>query len=304
MHLLNRREFSGLCAALGSLAAFDAASRAASAAEGRTVKFRDGAVVPALGQGSANLGKGRRPQAEEEEALRTGISLGMTLIDTAEIYGSEEFIGRGISGQRERIFLVSKVWPNHVAGTASRALARQASSASAPTISISISCIAEWRHQRRARREHVRKIALSGKDLRLGCLQLQGQRHGKSLPRSARRSLRHQSTSLQHRRPRHRARCAAMVPTAWNADHGLFTPRRPRGQSAARSHFGTYRRSAWLLCGCRCPGLGHRQRQRHSDSRIRFGGACEGERRRAVPDIDARRHSNAGIGASAAKALG
>jgi diketogulonate reductase-like aldo/keto reductase len=116
MHLLNRREFSGLCAALGSLAAFDAASRAASAAEGRTVKFRDGAVVPALGQGSANLGKGRRPQAEEEEALRTGISLGMTLIDTAEIYGSEEFIGRGISGQRERIFLVSKVWPNHVAG--------------------------------------------------------------------------------------------------------------------------------------------------------------------------------------------
>ena len=40
----------------------------------------------------------------------------MTLIDTAEIYGSEEFIGRAIAGQRDRVFLVSKVWPNHVAG--------------------------------------------------------------------------------------------------------------------------------------------------------------------------------------------
>src|SRR5499427_2071814 len=116
MQFLNRREFSGLCAALGSLTTFGTASGAASAAEGRTVKFRDGAVVPALGQGSANRGKGRRPQAEEEEALRTGLSLGMTLVDTAEIYGSEEFIGRAISGQRDRVFLVSKVWPNHVAG--------------------------------------------------------------------------------------------------------------------------------------------------------------------------------------------
>ena len=116
MQFLNRREFSGLCATLGSLAAFGTASGAASGAEGRTVKFRDGAVAPALGQGSANLGKGRRPQAEEEEALRTGLSLGMTLVDTAEMYGSEEFIGRAISGQRDRVFLVSKVWPNHVAG--------------------------------------------------------------------------------------------------------------------------------------------------------------------------------------------
>jgi diketogulonate reductase-like aldo/keto reductase len=60
------------------------------------------------------LGKGKPPQ--EEEAVRTGLSLGMTLIDTAEVYGSEEFIGRAIAGQRNRVFLVSKVWPSHVAG--------------------------------------------------------------------------------------------------------------------------------------------------------------------------------------------
>jgi len=120
--LLNRREFGGLCVALSSFvilpsaSAVDAATDVASTGAGRTVRFRDGTLVPALGQGSAGLGKGRHPQADEEEALRTGLSLGMTLIDTAEIYGSEEFIGRVIAGQRNRVFLVSKVWPSHVAG--------------------------------------------------------------------------------------------------------------------------------------------------------------------------------------------
>jgi hypothetical protein len=81
--LLNRREFSGLCAALGSFVtssgafALDAATGAASTGAGRTVKFLDGTIVPALGQGSAGLGKGRHPVAEEDEALRTGHSLGM-----------------------------------------------------------------------------------------------------------------------------------------------------------------------------------------------------------------------------------
>jgi len=122
MRLLNRREFSRLGVALGSLAIASSASAVetdsgvASTPSSRTVKFPNGAVVPALGQGSAGLGKGKRPQAVEEEAVRAGLSLGMTLIDTAEVYGSEEFIGRAIAGQRDRVFLVSKVWPNHVAG--------------------------------------------------------------------------------------------------------------------------------------------------------------------------------------------
>ena len=85
----------------------------------RTVKFRDGTIVPALGQGSAGLAEEKRPAATEEEALRTGLSLVMTLIDTAEIYGngrSEELIGRATAGQRDRVFLVSKVHPNHAVG--------------------------------------------------------------------------------------------------------------------------------------------------------------------------------------------
>ena len=129
--MLNRRELHRYAAALGlSLPAFGAltASFSNAWAQGgappanapaRTVKFPNGTVVPALGQGSARLGQGRRPAAEEEEALRTGISVGMTLIDTAELYGSgsaEKLIGQVIAGQRDRVFVVSKVWPNHVTG--------------------------------------------------------------------------------------------------------------------------------------------------------------------------------------------
>ena len=123
---LNRREFTRLCAtslcsagailAASSGAAAQTAAPGAAPSTGRTVKFRDGTIVPALGQGSARLGKGRHPPAAEEEALRAGLSLGMTVIDTAEIYGSEDLVGRAIAGQRDRVFLVSKVWRTHLAG--------------------------------------------------------------------------------------------------------------------------------------------------------------------------------------------
>jgi diketogulonate reductase-like aldo/keto reductase len=128
---LNRRELTGyfltFSLAVPTVVTIAAAPSTASAppsdvaANGpeRTVKFRDGTVVPALGQGSARLGQGRHPEAVEEEALREGIVLGMTLIDTAEIYGNgdaEKLIGRVIAGRREHVFLVSKVWPTHAAG--------------------------------------------------------------------------------------------------------------------------------------------------------------------------------------------
>jgi len=122
--LPNRRDFNGLCVALcSSLALVGPAGVALSSAPARaathTVKLHDGTIVPALGQGSARLGQGKHPEPAEEEALRTGLSLGMTLIDTAEMYGngrSEELIRRVIAGQRDRVSLVSKVSPNHVRG--------------------------------------------------------------------------------------------------------------------------------------------------------------------------------------------
>ena len=131
--LLSRREFNRLCptlavslpavsamiAALPNASALAAVTGTSSDGAGRTVKFYDGTIVPALGQGSARLAQGRHPEAIEEEALRTGLSLGMTLIDTAEMYGhgrSEKLVSHVIAGQRDRVFLVSKVLPNHVTG--------------------------------------------------------------------------------------------------------------------------------------------------------------------------------------------
>jgi diketogulonate reductase-like aldo/keto reductase len=127
--MLNRRELNRYCVAVGlSLPTLGASPGALSGASApaaetlskrRNVKFPDDTIVPALGQGSAGLGQGKHPEAAEEEALRTGLSLGMTVIDTAEIYGNgsaERLIGRVIADQRDRAFLVSKVWPSHVAG--------------------------------------------------------------------------------------------------------------------------------------------------------------------------------------------
>jgi diketogulonate reductase-like aldo/keto reductase len=101
--------------------AFDGATAVASTGTAQTVKFRDGTVVPPIGQGSWHIGQGRHQAADEEEVLRMGLSLGMTLIDTSGDYGegrSEELIKHVIAGQRDRAFVVSKVEANDVAGDA------------------------------------------------------------------------------------------------------------------------------------------------------------------------------------------
>jgi len=80
------------------------------------VRLPDGTEVPALGQGTWNMGEGQRPRAEEIAALRLGLDLGLTLIDTAEMYGdgqSEALVGEAIAGRREQVFLVSKVYPRN-----------------------------------------------------------------------------------------------------------------------------------------------------------------------------------------------
>jgi diketogulonate reductase-like aldo/keto reductase len=122
-HLLNRRQFSARCAAFGltypALTEMVAAQAAAPKPAAHTVKLPDGTSVPALGIGCWHLGQGRHPVAVEEEALRAGISLGMTLLDTSGDYGqgrSEQFLNAVIAGQRDRIFLVSKVERDQATG--------------------------------------------------------------------------------------------------------------------------------------------------------------------------------------------
>jgi diketogulonate reductase-like aldo/keto reductase len=72
--------------------------------------------MPRLGQGTWRMGEDRAARAQEVAALRAGIDLGMTLTDTAEMYGdgaSEEVVAEAIAGQRDRVFLVSKVYPHN-----------------------------------------------------------------------------------------------------------------------------------------------------------------------------------------------
>jgi diketogulonate reductase-like aldo/keto reductase len=81
-----------------------------------TAKLPCGESVPALGQGTWNMGEDGRRRKEEIAALRLGLDLGMNLIDTAEMYGdggAEKLVGAAIADRRDEVFLVSKVLPEH-----------------------------------------------------------------------------------------------------------------------------------------------------------------------------------------------
>jgi len=89
----------------------------------KTIALPSGERVPALGQGTWNMGDRREQRAAELAALRLGLDQGLTLIDTAEMYGngrSESLVGEAIAGRRDEVFLVSKVLPENASkrGTA------------------------------------------------------------------------------------------------------------------------------------------------------------------------------------------
>src|SRR5213596_4007525 len=86
----------------------------------KAVLLPDGERVPALGQGTWRMGEHKSAHADEVAALRLGIDLGMTLIDTAEMYGeggAEKIVADAIEGQRDRVFVVTKVYPHNASHT-------------------------------------------------------------------------------------------------------------------------------------------------------------------------------------------
>ncbi|HZP62407.1 MAG TPA: aldo/keto reductase [Terriglobales bacterium] len=91
-----------------------------SATAVRTTKLPSGEAVPVLGQGTWGLGEGKHSRDEEIKALRLGLDLGMSLIDTAEMYGdgaAEQLVGDAIHGRRDEVFIVTKVLPQHATRT-------------------------------------------------------------------------------------------------------------------------------------------------------------------------------------------
>ncbi|RWO22329.1 aldo/keto reductase [Mesorhizobium sp.] len=86
----------------------------------RTTTLPSGEAVPVLGQGTWKMGEDARRHADEVNALKLGLDLGMTLIDTAEMYasgGAEEVVADAIAGRRDEVFLVSKVLPSNASRT-------------------------------------------------------------------------------------------------------------------------------------------------------------------------------------------
>ena len=80
----------------------------------KKLKLTSGKKIPILGQGTWRMGENSSQKQKEIDALKLGIDLGMTLIDTAEMYGeggAEKVVSEAISGQREKIYLVSKFYP-------------------------------------------------------------------------------------------------------------------------------------------------------------------------------------------------
>jgi diketogulonate reductase-like aldo/keto reductase len=88
----------------------------------RTTRLPSGEEVPVLGQGTWYMGEDRRNRASEIATLQLGLELGLTLVDTAEMYGhgdTEELVGEALAARRDKAFIVSKVLPSNAsrAGT-------------------------------------------------------------------------------------------------------------------------------------------------------------------------------------------
>lgn len=87
----------------------------------RTVKLASGQLIPVLGMGTWRMGENARNRQSEIDALRHGLDLGLSLIDTAEMYGeggAEEVIAQAIASRRSSVFLVSKVYPHNASAKA------------------------------------------------------------------------------------------------------------------------------------------------------------------------------------------
>ena len=85
----------------------------------KTITFGDNVELPAIGQGTWYMGEKATLRRQEVDALRAGIDLGLRVIDTAEMYAdgrAEEVVGEAIKGQREKVWLVSKVYPWNAGG--------------------------------------------------------------------------------------------------------------------------------------------------------------------------------------------
>jgi aryl-alcohol dehydrogenase-like predicted oxidoreductase len=140
----------------------------------RSVSLPDLAAVPALGQGTWRMGEDPRRQQAEITALRAGVERGLTLVDTAEMYGdgaTESLLGEALKGLRDRVFLVSKVYPqNACRGRIERAC--EASLKRLKTGHLDLYSSLAWRRSARRDRRGHGGVSQRGQDSAVGREQL------------------------------------------------------------------------------------------------------------------------------------
>ena len=176
-------------------------------------RLPDGTTVPALGQGTWRMGERKASAAREVAALTLGLDLGMTLIDTAEMYGdggAEKIVGEAIAGRRDEVFVVSKVYP-HNAGRKSAIAACERSLARLRTDRLDLYLL-HWpgRIPLAETVEAFERLRADGKIAALGRVQFRHRRDAR-----ARRAARRASTAR-------RTRCSIIWASA--ASNGICCP--------------------------------------------------------------------------------
>lgn len=206
-----------------------------------TVTLPSGEAIPKLGQGTWEMGERQNARKSEIAALREGVELSMTLIDTAEMYGdgeSEKLIAEALGDRRDELFIVSKVYPaqRQRARGAGRVRAQPEASEDRSHRSLSAALARRRGSRRRGRRLReieARRHEARRQDPSLGREQLRHRRHGRALFARRRRRLRHRSDSVQRRASRARVRSFAVAARAPHARDGV-QPRRSRAPAARR----------------------------------------------------------------------
>ena len=196
-----------------------------------TVRLADGTNVPALGLGTWRMGESRPHAQAKVAALRAGIELGMTLFDTAEMYGdggAEEVLAEAIDGRRDDVFVVSKVYP-HNAGARSAIAACERSLQRLRTDRLDLYLL-HWRG-RIPLAETVgafERLRRDGKIMRWGVSNFDTADMDELLALPDGAQLRGQPGAVSPRRARHRVVAAAAVPQALDCRHGVCAGRRGR----------------------------------------------------------------------------
>jgi diketogulonate reductase-like aldo/keto reductase len=139
--------------------------------EMKTVSLPGSGSVSLLGQGTWRMGEDKRAHKDEVAALRLGIELGMTSIDTAEMYGdggAEKIVADAVEDQRDRVFVVTKVYPHNASSTElPKACERSLKRLRIDAIALPLT-LAGKKHTARGNGRGIRETSGSWKDQTLG----------------------------------------------------------------------------------------------------------------------------------------